>query len=197
MKLKHLFILFFVTLFFSCQNDNKQLIIEQKREAEKQEGIFKSINRGWIFEITPLEPKTQAKVNGWAEWRNFLTEINQKPKTSIGAFQKKASVLSKKVVELNNNIPIEFDKPQIKSRIAVLTTKIKELDLYIHLSQIPTKKVVKIIGEINSEIDFFEMQMEEIVYRSQIPLEPGEEEIIKMKDSSRAVPDDMNELDKL
>ncbi|WP_395043707.1 hypothetical protein [Flavobacterium sp.] len=188
MKFKSIYILLFSMLLFSCQDDSKQRAIEQVKEAKKKQTVFENINRGWIFDITPIDPTTQSKITGWNEWRNFLAEINQKPKSSIGAFQKKAATLSKKVVELNNNIPSEFNKPQVKARIGVITTKIKAMDLFIHLNQIPDKKVVKLIGEINMEIEYMQLQMEEIVRRSQIPREEGEPNIISIKDTTRAIP---------
>ena len=191
MKFKSVYILFFSLLIVSCQNDNKQLIIEQQKEAQKKEVVFKSIEKSWGFNVNPLEPETQAKVKNWMEWQNFMTEIHQNPKSSIGAFQKKATILSKKVSDLNTNIPADFNKPQIKARIAVLITKVKSMDLFIHLNQIPSSKVVKLIGEINTEIDFFELQMEEIVKRSKIPMEEGESDIIKMKDTARAIPNEL------
>ena len=191
MKLKSVYLILFSIVLISCKNDNELLLLEQKKEAQKKEVVFDNINRGWTFSISPLEPNTQDKVNAWMEWRNFLTEINQKPKSSIGAFQKKANVLSKKVSDLSNGIPGEFNKPQIKARIAVLTTKVKSLDLFIHLNQIPSSKVVKLIGEINTEIDYFQLQMEQIVTKSKIPLEEGESDIIRMKDTSRAIPDEL------
>ena len=120
-----------------------------------------------------------------------MREIHQNPKSSIGAFQKKAAILSKKVTDLNANIPPEFNKPQIKARIAVLNTKIKLMDLYIHFNQIPNGKVVKLIGEITTEIDYFQLQMEDIVKRGKIPVEEGEEDIIRMKDASRAIPNEL------
>lgn len=188
MKLKFIYLFLFSLACISCQNDNKQYVVEQQKEAKKKEVIFDNINRGWVFDISPIEPATQAIVNNWLEWRAFLTEINQKPKSTIGAFQKKASALSKKVTDLNVNIPGEFNKPQIKARIAVITTKIKSMDLFIHLNQIPDAKVVKLIGEINTEIDFLQLQMEEIVKRKQIPMEDGESDLMKMKDTARAIP---------
>jgi len=191
MKLKSVYIIFLLALIISCQNDNKLLLIEQQKEAQKKEVVFKSIEKGWEFNISPIEPATQAKINNWMEWRNFLTEINLKPKSTIGAFQKKSTTLCKKVDALNFTIPAYFDKPQIKARIAVLSTKIKSMDLFIHLNQIPSSKVVKLIGEINTEIDFFQLQLEETVKRSQIPLEEGEEDIIRMKDTARAIPDEL------
>ena len=188
MKIKIVFLSLISFLALSCQEDAAQRKIEQEREAKKNDAIFNNINRGWIFDIVPLESTTQSKINNWNEWRTFLNEINQKPKSSISAFQKKAKVLSSKVVELNNNIPIEFNKPQIKSRIAVVTTKVKSLDLYINLSAIQDKKVVKLVSEINREIEYLQLQLEEIVIRSQIPKEEGEPDLIRMKDTTRAIP---------
>ena len=188
MKFKIIYFLLVTLLFVSCKNDSDLRVIEQQKEAKKKEVIFNNINKGWIFSINQLEPTTQSKINRWVEWRAFLTEINQKPKSSISAFQKKSVALSKKVVDLNNNIPLEFNKPQIKSRITAVTTKIKTLDLYIHLNQIPDEKVIKLIADANIEIRALQLQMEEIVRRSLIPREVGEPDYIQMKDTSRAIP---------
>jgi hypothetical protein len=124
----------------------------------------------------------------WNEWRSLLAELDQKPKKSIGAFQKKATEISKKVTALNIFTPVEFSKPQIKARIAVLTTKVKMLDLYIHLSDIPDKKIVALIPEINIELVSLQNQMDKIVRKSKIPLEEGESELLKMLDTTRAIP---------
>ena len=188
MKLKLICFFLLSIVLFSCKDDTVERLAEQKKEAQKKEKIFERINQGWVFVVPNLETVTQTKVTNWLEWRAFLTEINQKPKSSIGAFQKKAKVLSKKVMELNNNIPPEFNTPPIKSRITVLTTKIKAMDLFIHLNQIPDKKVLKFIDEINVEIMSLQLQMEEITTRSLIPMEDGEPDIIRMKDTTRAIP---------
>jgi hypothetical protein len=63
-----------------------------------------------------------------------------KTKRTIGAFQQKATAISKKAMALNENLPIQFDKPQIKSRISTLITKVRLLDLYIHLDAISDKR---------------------------------------------------------
>ena len=91
-------------------------------------------------------------------------------------------------MDLQVNIPLEFNKQQIRTRISVIITKVKSLDLYIHLRQIPEQKVIKLVNELNTEIDYFQLQMEEIVKRSQIPVEEGEQDLIMMKDTSRAIP---------
>lgn len=188
MKFKTLCLFLVATAIISCKDDSSERFIEQQKEAKKKEVIFNSINQGWVFSPPQMQANVQSKVNQWMEWRTFLTEINQKPKSSIGAFQKKASALSKKVVELNNNIPQQFNKPQVKSRITVLITKVKALDLFIHLNQIPDTKVLQYVKDINENIGSLQMQMEEIVKRSQIPREAGEPDFLQMKDTSRAIP---------
>jgi len=104
--------------------------------------------------------------------REFTNEINQTPKSSIGAFQKKSKDLSKKALALNNNIPATFNKPQIKSRITALITK----------------KVLALVAEVDEELLSLYRQMDEIVRKNQIPLEQGESEMIRMLDTARAIP---------
>lgn len=186
MKLRWVF--FCSVLWMSCQNDNSSLLIEQQKEAKKKEAIFNTINRGWEFDIAPMEPQTMARIGTWNEWRNFLREINQKPKSTLSAFQKKATVLVAKSNELLLGVPQEFNKPQVRARIMVINTKLKSMDLYIHLNQIPDDKVVQLVGEVNTEIEYLQLQLEEIVQRSLIPREEGEPDFQKMKDTTRAIP---------
>lgn len=192
MKKSTLYLLFLFLLSTACKNDTDIELLTQQKEAKKSEIIFNNISKGWLFAISSVAPATQSKINLWMEWRSFLTELNQKPSSSIGAFQKKAAQLSKKAIELNNNIPAEFNKPQIKSRITAVVTKIKLLDLYLHLNQIPDEKIVKIIADANIEISALQLQMDELVLRSQIPREQGEPDYIKMKDTARAIPNNSN-----
>ena len=124
-------------LLFSCQDEEAQRLAAQK-DADKKEQIFKNINQGWNFNVPTLNPQTQPLVENWSELRMFLLELNQKPQSSIGAFQKKSKVLSTKSSELNNNIPIVFNKPEIKSRIAVLMTQINSINLFMDIN-IPGK----------------------------------------------------------
>jgi hypothetical protein len=196
MKFKSIYFFLFSLLFFSCQDNSKELKIEQEKEAKKADAIFKTINKAWVFNTNPLDNSTQNVVNNWSEWNNFLREIKQKPKATIGAFQKKSKTLSKKAEDLNLNIPYKFNLPQVKSRILVLTTKLKELELFINLNQIQGKKVVAIIPEINQEIVALQLQMQEVMRREQIPTEIGEPDRIRMRDTTRLVPNDINENQK-
>jgi hypothetical protein len=176
-----------IFLLFSCQDEEAQRLAAQK-DAKKKEQIFANINKGWNFSIPQLNPQTQPLVANWSELRMFLLELGQKPQSSIGAFQKKAKVLSTKALELSNNIPISFNKPEVKSRIAVLTTKVNSINLFINLQEIPDAKVVALVSEINLETASLFRQMDEIVRKSEIPKEEGESDMIRMLDTARAIP---------
>lgn len=188
MKRYYSYILFSVYLLISCNDNAEKREIENLKDAEKKEVIFKTINKGWNFSNPSVSPTFQATVNTWSEWRSFLNELNLKPKSSIGAFQKKAKTLSKKVMELNTNIPYTFNKPEIKSRISVLTTKINSINLFINLDDIPAQKVVTLVSEVNEELVSLTQQMEEIIRKSAIPKEEGESDMIRMLDTARAIP---------
>ena len=181
-----LFGVFFLML--SCQENKEQRLVENAKNAKKQEIIFDNINKGWNFNAKPINTTSQGLVGMWNEWRIFLSELNQKPKSTIGAFQKKAKELSKKAADLNNNIPIAYNKPEVKSRIAVLISKVNALNLFINLDEIPYQKVVALVNEINIQLVSLQTQLDEIIRKSTIPKEEGESDLIQMLDTSRAIP---------
>lgn len=106
----------------------------------------------------------------------------------MNAYQIKAAELSKKAMLLNNNIPFQFQQPQINSRIGTLITKVRLLDLFIHLDAIPDKKVIVLVGEINTELVSLQRQMDKITEKSKIPVEEGESDMLRMLDTTRAIP---------
>jgi hypothetical protein len=188
--MKFKFIYFFSLIFVlnSCKNDTEKRLVEAEKDAKKQELIFSNINKAWVFNAKPINETSRSTALGWNEWRLFLAELDQKPKKTIGAFQKKSTEISKKAMALNDNIPIEFAKPQIKARISALITKIKMLDLFIHLNAIPDQKIIVLVSEINAELASLQNQMDKIVQKSKIPLEEGESDLLKMLDTTRAIP---------
>lgn len=188
MKLSFSTLLLLLIFLTSCQEDPKVRALAQEKETQKREVIFSNINKGWNFNSQPLNQTSSELRTNWAEWRVFLNELGQKPKSSIGAFQQKAKTLSKKADELNNNIPIKYSVPEVKSRIAVLTTKVNAVNLYIHLNQIPDKKIVQLIQEINTEVASMQWQLDEINRKSEIKTEDGESDMLKMLDTTRAIP---------
>lgn len=188
MKFKFIYLFSLVFVLNSCKNDTEKRLIETEKAAKKKELIFENINKGWVFNANPINATSQANKLSWNEWRLFLAELEQKPKKTIGAFQKKSTELSKKAMALNDFTPAEFNKPQIKARISTLITKVRMLDLFIHLNDIPDQKVLVLIGEINEELVSLQNQMDKMVQKSKIPLEEGESDLLKMLDTARAIP---------
>ena len=179
---------FLIIILSSCKNDNQKRLAENEKQNKKSELIFSNINKGWVFYDTPINTTSDATVASWSELRVFFAELVVKPKKTIGAFQKKSKALSEKVMALNENIPSQFNKPQIKSRVSTLITKVRLLDLFLNLDKIPDQKVIVLVSEINAELVSLQRQMDKIVERSKIPVEEGESELMKMMDTSRAIP---------
>jgi hypothetical protein len=188
MKLKCIYLFSLIFVLNSCKDDTEKRLVETEKDSKKKELIFSIIEKAWVFNAKPINETSRSTALGWNEWRIFLAELEQKPKKTIGAFQKKSTEISKNVLALNDNIPLEFAKPQIKARIAILITKVRMLDLYIHLTDIPEQKVIALIPEINVQLVALQNQMDKIVQKSKIPLEEGESDLIKMMDSARAIP---------
>ncbi len=175
------------TSLIACKDESKRLA-ENERDQKKKQDVYNTIQKAWHFDAQPLNETSQSLVSDWTEWRDLLNELSQKPQSSIGAFRKKSKTLSQKVDSLANKIPIKYSKPEVRSRISVLTTKINSLDLYMNLDAIPSDKVVLSIKGVNDELRSLQMQLDEIVKKSQIPLEEGESDMIKMLDTTRAIP---------
>ena len=190
LKMKYNFAVFFSLIFLllSCKNDNEKRMVENKKEIQKREVIFKNIQKGWVLYDTPVTEAAEKSIASWNEWRIFVAELSQKPKKTIKAFQQKSKALSKKAMALNDNIPYEYNNPQIKSRISTLITKVRLLDLFINLDNIPDKKVTLLVSGINLELVSLQRQMDKIVEKSKIPIEEGESELRRMMDTARAIP---------
>ena len=188
--MKFKFITFLLSLFvlFSCQDEDVIREKERLKTIEKSEVIFAKIEKAWSFKLATSTNEVQNILKNWNQWNDFSREIEQKPKSSINAFRKKAITLSKKAEDLNNNIPEKFNNPQVKSRISILVTQLHQLDLYINLDQIPADKVVAIIPNVNKGLQSLEAQFQEILRKEKIPMEQGEADMIKMLDTTRAIP---------
>lgn len=187
--MKQTLFLFCICIYlFSCQSRDEQQILEQQKDAKARALVFNTISNGWNFSFPALNPKTESLISNWKEMADFRTKLLQIPKSSIVAFQKKSKELSKKVLVLNGTIPPPFVKPEIKSRIAALTTKINSINLFLHIDAIPAQKIVLLVSDVNIELASLGRQMDEIVRRSEIPKEEGESDMIRMLDTARAIP---------
>lgn len=190
LRMKFSFISFLVPmlLLFSCQDEDAIREKERLKNIEKSEVVFDKIDKGWNFNFNSSTDEVEAILKNWNQWNDFSREIEQKPKSSINAFRKKAMALSKKAEDLNNNIPEKFNNPQVKSRISIIVTQLHQLDLYINLDKIPAEKVIAIIPNVNKGLQSLEAQFQEILRKEKIPMEQGEADMIKMLDTTRAIP---------
>lgn len=190
LRMKFSFISFLVPmlLLFSCQDEDAIREKERLKNIEKSEVVFDKIDKGWNFNLNSSTDEVEAILKNWNQWNDFSREIEQKPKSSINAFRKKAMALSKKAEDLNNNIPEKFNNPQVKSRISIIVTQLHQLDLYINLDKIPAEKVIAIIPNVNKGLQSLEAQFQEILRKEKIPMEQGEADMIKMLDTTRAIP---------
>jgi hypothetical protein len=174
--------------FISCKDDSQQHEIEITRAKKEKELVFNNINKAWSFNKRNLTPESQSIASNWNEWRLFTDELYQKPKSTIGAFQRKTKSLVSKTDALQTTIPSKLDKTQIRSRLSALITKVKALNTFISLDRIPEKKVLALVSDLNLEVNAFQDQIEEIVRRSQIQLEEGEAEMIKRSGGTVTAP---------
>jgi hypothetical protein len=175
-------------LVLACQKDQTQLQLERQKDAQRKEQVFQTINQAWRFSIPSLASHTQQFASSWNDLYVLTNELNQKPKSTLGAFQKKARLLSQKSAILANTIPLVFNKPEIKSRIAVLTTKFNQINLFLHVTPVQDQKVVGLIADTNIELKALYLQLDELVRKSEIPTEEGESEMKQMLDTTRAIP---------
>ncbi|RZJ28087.1 MAG: hypothetical protein EOO48_10565 [Flavobacterium sp.] len=187
MNYRLLYLFFAIALLASC-TDDQQRKIEIARDQKKKESVFATVDKAWSFNTRPTNATSQSLSVSWNAWRVFLGELSQKPKSSIGAFRSKSRTLSLKAKDLKVNIPAQFNRPEIKSRIAVLQTKVNALNLFMNLNDIPAEKVTTLISDINTELAAVQLQMDEVVRRGMIPKEEGESDMIRMLDTARAIP---------
>jgi hypothetical protein len=166
---------------------------------EKKNALaFEKINNAWKISIPPVSQEVHAQISKWKQWNTFEQDLKQKPKATISAFKLKVESLVKKSDSLDLTVPTQFNKPQIRSRIIAIKTKIQALETYFSLDIIPQDKVDLLIKDLNKELNAFYSQCQELVLKSKIPFEVGEKEMISALDTTRNAKNmDFDELEKL
>ena len=187
MKFKFFILLLSAFVLLSCEDEDVIREKERLKTIEKSEVIFTKIEKSWSFKPANSTNEVQNILKNWNQWNDFSRELEEKPKSSINAFRKKAVALSKKAEALNLSMPEKFDNPQVKSRISIIITQLHQLDLYINLDKIPADKVIAIIPNVNKGLQSLEAQFQEILRKEKIPMEQGEADMIKMLDTTRAI----------
>ncbi|WP_264543908.1 hypothetical protein [Flavobacterium sp. N1846] len=177
-RLLALFSVFLCLIFTGCKDDSVMHQAEITRALKEKELVFTNINKVWNFTPRALTPESQSIATNWNEWRLFTAELYQKPKSTIGAFKQKTKSLAQKSEGLNLSIPNKLQKPQIKSRLMAIVTKVRALNTFMAFDRIPEKKVLTLVTDLNQEVNAFQDQIEEIVRRSHIQFEEGEQEML-------------------
>ncbi len=189
--LKAIILFCFAAMIVSCNEDDRQRELQALKTEKQNDSILKVISSNWKFNVPPVTQKVDAKIAEWNEWRQFKTELEEKPKGNLNAYRQKVKNIVNKTDQLYNNIPAFFDKPQVRSRIGVLRTKVYSLYTYTNLAVMPDKKVLSLINEITKETTSLQNQLDELVRLSEIPKEMGEEEMLRARDTVRLANPDM------
>ncbi|MES2812252.1 MAG: hypothetical protein V4670_07260 [Bacteroidota bacterium] len=168
-----------VFLFSACKKDVTINEVDIQKAKKEKELVFNAINKAWNFPERTLTPEAQIIATNWNEWRLFINELNQKPQSTISAFKIKTKNLVQKAEVLQSTIPSKLNKPQVKTRLTALITKLKALNMFLNVDRIPEKRVVEMVTDLNLEVNAVNYQIEKIVRRSHIQLEEGEAELIQ------------------
>ena len=72
---------FSILLFFSCKDENEQVLLIEKMEKKNKES-FEQINKVWLLNIPNASVEVSSVLNQWKEWQSFEQEIKQKPKST-------------------------------------------------------------------------------------------------------------------
>lgn len=182
----------FTAVLFSCEDDEKQRRSETIRAEKQNDSILKIVRSNWNFDIPAPTPAVKQRITNWNEWHQLMDELAHKPTGDMNAYRQKAKNLVNKAESVRENLPSEFAKPQVYSRLGVLVTKIKGLHTYLNLDVVQDKKVISLVGETKHEIAAVQNQLDEIIRISLIPKEEGEEQMLRALDTTRmANPDRM------
>jgi hypothetical protein len=174
-------------IFSSCKEDDSKRIAEQERYQEKRAQVLNNLSRAWRFREMQLSPRSQELVQDWAQWRLFFSELSNIPTGTIEAFQKKSKDLTRKADDLFQSLPTELQVVELKSRFLVLLNYFRMIELFVNLDEIPEQKIMLLIQETNQQLSSIELQMEEMHRKKDIKMEAGEEDMLRLLDTSRAV----------
>ncbi|BCY27966.1 hypothetical protein [Flavobacterium okayamense] len=182
--MKFIYSILFVLVLAACNNFS-DLDADSEKTKARNEQVFKTISKEWNFVFPKARPEIENTLKNWENWNQFQKELEQKPKTSLLAFQMKIKNVAQRADSLHVTVPEKYNNPQVRSRLITLDTQLNSLNTYMHLQVIPEKKVTSLIKTINEEIKSVYIQIEEIHIKEAIPTEIGEEEMIRALDTTR------------
>lgn len=152
---------------------------------KRQDSIFNNINKQWNFNAPQMPDEVRISLRDWKEWQDFEHEITSKPLKTLTAFRTESTKLVELSGKLLNNIPENYRKPEVESRINLMITQINTLDMFMELDVIPEKETALLIPNINKSFQSIADQFSEIHIRRKIPKEHGEDQLIPKIDTVR------------
>lgn len=182
--MKFIYSILFILVLAACNNFS-DLDADSEKTKARNEQVFKTISKEWNFVFPKARPEIENTLKNWENWNQFQKELEQKPKTSLLAFQMKIKNVAQRADSLHVTVPEKYNNQQVRSRLITLDTQLNSLNTYMHLQVIPEKKVTSLIKTINEEIKSVYKQLEEIIIKEAIPMEIGEADLIKALDTSR------------
>lgn len=177
-------IILLLLLLVSCQDTSKS-DVEAIRLQQQEKLVFNEISNNWNFTFPKAFSEVENMLDNWSQWHQFQNELKQKPQTSLSAFRMKVENVSNRSDSLYLSVPERFNNPQVRSRLITLDTQLDRLSLFMQLPTINQEKVIILIQVINEEINSVYKQLDEVVAKERIPVEIGEEVMIRALDTVR------------
>lgn len=163
-------LLFVAIIVSSCKKEEHNADIYKNQMQQRQDSIFNQIEQSWNFVIPASATEVEQSLSNWKIWNEFVDEITLKPITSITAYQKKIDQIEAKLNSVMYlKYPDEFNTPDIKARVSVLMTSLKNLHMYLRLNPIDSDKVTFYINEVQNDINNLMDQMQTNIKRKSLP----------------------------
>lgn len=170
----------------SCKDEEKFEKEQEIKIAQHNDSVYAFLQNNWKFTVPTASNELEPLLEEWNSWQEFKQELQLKPVSTIGAFQKKADVLTQKLTSLAfQKFPNELNLPDVKARLALLQTSLNNLHMFITVEPIEIDRTKKDIKMVNNSLKVLFEQMEENLIKKKFPKEMGEDEMIEAMSSER------------
>lgn len=170
----------------SCKDEEKFEKEQEIKISQHKDSVFAFLKNNWKFTLPKPSNELNPLLEDWSAWQEFKQELSLKPVTTIGAFQKKADLLTQKLSSLSyQKIPDELNLPDVKARITLLQTSLNNLHLFVIQEPIEIDRLSKDLKQVNNSIKLLFDQMEENLIKNRVPKEIGEEEMLEAISTER------------
>lgn len=176
---------FLLLALASCKKEQAEQQENQIKMQQHTDSVFSLLTKKWDFKVPATSKEIDAEIQNWKQWEAFKKEVNLKPISSVGAFQKKTESLSAAALDLNYDVPAYFNKPEIRARITVVNNNFNNLEMHLGINPIPLKEIDRLLPLVNEGLLSLVTKMDEIVKKNLIPKEIGEQDALGVLDTIR------------